>query len=220
KEAGEQKRERNILAHQSTLLLQGLGDINNPDSLNLINEIENLKRTLEDERNRHEDEINSLQERMEDQENNSHMEILEERLKLVETELQAAIARAEAAEEKLKAPPVAPPPPPPPPPPLIAADTPPVVPLRRRRSRATVEDLAKTIGVAESNEKKPTAPGVNEDIINAIKEGKFTLRKSKKENSNKEKDAPKAVSELLNILGSLRRAPKKRQSQYLDDVQL
>lgn len=226
KEAGEQKKERNILAHQSNLLLQGLNnDDNGTDQLVLLQDIESLKRTIEDERARYEDELNSFQERLDDQENNSHVEILEERLKLVEAELQEAIARAEAAEEKLKAPPL-PPPPPPPPPPLLPLNTPPVVPLRRRRSRATVEDLAKTIGVQESTpEKKPAAPGVNEDIINAIKEGKFTLRKRKKDSgnnngSNKDKETPKAVSEILNILGSLRRAPKKRQSQYIEDVPL
>ncbi|XP_030761898.1 shootin-1 isoform X2 [Sitophilus oryzae] len=223
KEAGEQKRERNILKHQSTLIMQGLNDSNGTESLILLQEIENLKRTLEDERSRHEEELNSLQDRFEqDQENDSHIEILEERLKLVEEELKSAISRAEAAEAKLKAPPLPPPPPPPPPPPFAANDCPPVVPLRRRRSRATVEDLAKTIGVQESSpDKKPAPPGVNHDIINAIKEGKFTLKKSKKEGKmEKDRDTPKAVSEILNILGSLRRAPKKRQSQYLGDVQL
>lgn len=78
-------------------------------------------------------------------------------------------------------------------------------------------------GVQDNScEKKPTsAPGVNEDIINAIKAGQFTLRKAKKEKekNQKETEQPKAVSELLNILGSLRRAPKKRQSQIFSDVQ-
>lgn len=214
KVAEEQKKERNVLAHQSNLLLQGLNSENGTDSLMLLQDIETLKRTIEDERAKYEEELSILQERLEDQESNSHVEILEERLKLVEAELQEAKGRADAAEQKLKAPPLPPPPPPPPPPPITGQ--PPVVPLRRRRSRATVEDLAKTIGVQESpQEKKPAAPGVNEDIINAIKEGKFTLRKRKKDSvvdtKEKEKDAPKAVSELLNILGSLRRAPKKRQ---------
>ncbi|XP_066245816.1 uncharacterized protein PF3D7_1120000-like [Euwallacea similis] len=221
--AEEQKKERNILAHQSNLLLQGLNTDNGTDALLLLQEIENLKRTIEDERAKYEEELSSLQERLEDEENDSHAEVLEERLKLVETELKEALARAEAAEQKLKAPPLPPPPPPPPPPPLIAPGEPPVVPLRRRRSRATVEDLAKTIGVQETTLDKKVAPGVNDDIINAIKEGKFTLRKRKKESmvesKEKDKEAPKAVSELLNILGSLRRAPKKRQSQFIGDVQ-
>lgn len=64
--------------------------------------------------------------------------------------------------------------------------------------------------------------GVNDDIINEIKGGNFTLRKARNENK-KERETPKAVSELLNILGSLRRAPKNRPSltnATLADVQL
>lgn len=49
-----------------------------------------------------------LQERLEEQENNSHTEILEERLKLVESELQDALDRAEKAEKTLAAPPIRP----------------------------------------------------------------------------------------------------------------
>lgn len=70
-----------------------------------------------------------------------------------------------------------------------------------------------------AEKKAPPAPGVNEDIINAIKAGQFTLRKAKKEKEKQDKEQPKAVSELLNILGSLRRAPKKRQSQIFSDAQ-
>lgn len=70
-----------------------------------------------------------------------------------------------------------------------------------------------------NDKKTSTAPGVNEDIINAIKAGQFTLRKARKEKEKENKEQPKAVSELLNILGSLRRAPKKRKSQYFGDVQ-
>ncbi|KAJ8964502.1 hypothetical protein NQ314_004790 [Rhamnusium bicolor] len=150
------------------------------------------------------------------------IEILEERLKLVESELQAANERAERAEEKLKVPPIPPPPPPPPFLPPPPPPEPPVVPLRRRRSKIAMQELAETLGMQENHspEKKPAAPGVNEDIINAIKAGQFTLRKAKNDKEKKDKEQPKAVSELLNILGSLRRAPKKRQSQYIGDVQL
>lgn len=69
------------------------------------------------------------------------------------------------------------------------------------------------------DKKAPSAAGVNEDIINAIKAGQFTLRKARKDKEKQEKEQPKAVSELLNILGSLRRAPKKRQSQIFSDVE-
>ncbi|CAG9865021.1 unnamed protein product [Phyllotreta striolata] len=229
KESDNHKRERNVLKHQSALIIQGLQE-DGGKYMMLIQEIEDLKNTLEEERNRHEEEINMLQERLEDQDNNAHIEILEERLKLVESELLQAKERADRAEEKLKASMVPPPPPPPPPMPMVpppppppSCVDPPVVPLRRRKSKVALSDLAECIGVKENiaQEKKPPAPGVNEDIINAIKSGQFTLRKAKKEKEKKEnKEQPKAVSEMLNILGSLRRAPKKRQSQFFGDVQL
>ncbi|KAH1000187.1 hypothetical protein HUJ04_000109 [Dendroctonus ponderosae] len=60
KEAGEQKKERNILAHQSNLLLQGLSEENGTDSLMLLQEIESLKRTIEEERTKYEEELNGL----------------------------------------------------------------------------------------------------------------------------------------------------------------
>lgn len=165
-----------------------------------------------------------LQERLEEQENNSHTEILEERLKLVESELQDALDRAEKAEKTLAAPPIAPPlPPPPPPPPMLSA--PPCAPVRvKKLSRSNVPEIAQALGVQETptNEmKKPGISGVNEDIVNQIKSGNFTLRKAKND-SKKERETPKAVSELLNILGSLRRAPKNRisLSSNFADVQL
>lgn len=63
KEADAHKRERNVLAHQSTLILQGLSENADGEGCNIIllQEIEDLKRTLEDERNKYEEEINSLQ---------------------------------------------------------------------------------------------------------------------------------------------------------------
>ncbi|CAH0555302.1 unnamed protein product [Brassicogethes aeneus] len=220
READNYKKERNVLAHQSTLILQGLNEGTNNEMV-LLQEIEDLKRSLEDERNKHEEELNSLQEKLEEKDH-SQVEILEERLNIVESELEEAVKRAEKAEETimiLKTPPA---PPPPPPPPALPSQ-PPVVPLRvKRRSRVNVLDIAETIGVQDQNndtKKTQAAPGVNDDIINAIKEGKFTLKKAKSE-GKKEKESTKAVSELLNILGSLRRAPKKRQSQFIGDVQL
>lgn len=214
------------MAHQSTLLLQGLKEENGSEMM-LLEEVEELKRTLEEERNKHEEELNALQEKLETQDN-SHTEILEERLKIVESELEEAVTRAEKAEETiklLKAPPL---PPPPPPPPVVPSE-PPVVPIRvKRRSRINLQDLADTIGVHDKDKdkenaadaKKGSPPGVNEDIINAIKLGNFTLKKAKNKEGKKEKESTKAVSEILNILGSLRRAPKKRQSQMFGDVQL
>ena len=49
------------MAHQSSLLLQGLNDPNGNDVLVLLQEISNLKGTIEDERNKYEEEINALQ---------------------------------------------------------------------------------------------------------------------------------------------------------------
>lgn len=189
-------------------------------------EIEDLKRALEEERNQFSRELGALQEKLEDLENNPQTEILEERLKLVEAELQDALDRAEKAEKALQPPPPPPAPPlPPPPPPPPSFDNPPSAPVRvKKLSRTNVPDIAAALGVQETKEcdsKKPPVSGVNDDIINQIKGGNFTLRKAKNE-SKKERETPKAVSELLNILGSLRRAPKNRisVSSNFGDVQL
>jgi hypothetical protein len=108
-----------VLAHQSTLLLQGLNNENQEEFLLLLQDVEQLKRSLEDERNKHEEEISLLQvgenrdwrpvciddflqEKLEMAEKNSHLEVVEERLKLAESELQAALERAEKAEEALE----------------------------------------------------------------------------------------------------------------------
>jgi myosin heavy subunit len=229
KEADGYKKERNVLAHQSTLLLQGLNNENQEEFLLLLQDVEQLKRSLEDERNKHEEEISLLQEKLEMAEKNSHLEVVEERLKLAESELQAALERAEKAEEALERAEKAeealqrPPVPPPPPPPCLVNSEPPVVPLRvKRRSRVNIAELADAIGVKDKEpvaDNKKAPAGVNEDIINVIKSGKFTLKKVKNENK-KEREGSKAVSELLNILGSLRKAPKSRQSQVGGDVLL
>lgn len=52
------------MAHQSTLLLQGLSNENQEEFMVLLQDVEELKRTLEDERNKHEEEINALQVRL------------------------------------------------------------------------------------------------------------------------------------------------------------
>lgn len=149
-------------------------------------------------------------------EKNPQVEVLEERLKLAESELQEALERAEKAEEALKRPPAPPPPPPP-----CLLNEPPTVPLRvKRRSKVNIADLADVIGVKESpipDCKKAPVGGVTEDIVNTIKSGKFTLRKVKNDNK-KEREGNKHVNELLNILGTLRKAPKLRQSLVGDVV--
>lgn len=49
------------MAHQSTLLMQGLNSEEGMDAIVLLQEIEELKRALEEERNQHNLELNSLQ---------------------------------------------------------------------------------------------------------------------------------------------------------------
>lgn len=105
------------------------------------------------------------------------------------------------------------PPAPPLPPPLPMMPPTPAVPLRTKKlARSSVTDISEALGVEPPElARKLPAVGVNDDIINQIKDGKFTLRKAKKEASEmKDRETPKAVSEMLNILGSLRRAPKNR----------
>lgn len=100
-----------------------------------------------------------LQEKLDEYESNSQTEVLEERLKLVEAELQEALQRAERAEKVVAvAPPPMPlpPPPPPPPPPVVdfaAVMSPPSVPLRTKKlSRCNVvPEIAATLGVVETN---------------------------------------------------------------------
>lgn len=143
-----------MLKHQSTILLEGLNPEGNTDSLRLLAEIEDLKRIIEDERNKYNLEITLLQDKLDEYENNSQTEVLEERLKLVEAELQDALQRAEKAEKALLTPAPTPPPPPPPPPMMISefAAQPPSVPLRTKKlSKSNVPEIAATLGVQESN---------------------------------------------------------------------
>lgn len=223
KEADDYKKERNVLAHRSTLLLQGLNADEGMDTMLLMQEIEELKSTLEDERNKHVAELQVMQERFEEMESNSHLEILEERLKLTESELLHAIMRADKAEEAVKAPPPSPPPPPPPPaPPVLPPPPPPppVVPLRIKKISRTSPPPDDAASTATDNKKA----GVNDEIINQIKGGFFTLRKASQDNNNKkQRETPKAVSEMLNVLGSLRRTKNKvklKTASNMEDIQL
>lgn len=59
KEADEARKERNVLAHQSNLLLQGISL--DSDKIMLIQEIEDLKRALEDNNNKYERHLSELQ---------------------------------------------------------------------------------------------------------------------------------------------------------------
>lgn len=144
----------------------------------------------------------------------------------MESELQHAVERAEKAEKALselpRAPPAPPAPPlPPPPPPMNLA--PPVVPIRTKKlAKNGVSDIAEALGINETatdNKKQPF--GVHEDIINQIKGGTFTLKKSKSE-IKKKGETPKAVTEMLNVLGGLRKVSRQKMtvSANFGDVQL
>lgn len=189
---------------------------------------------------------------MEELESNSHTEILEERLKLAESELERALKAAEEAEKALaeikiapRTPPpmpgLPPPPPPmpalplqpPPPPPLPTQNlAPPTAPLRTKKLRQSSVQEPEEANVSDGDSsggnnnngsaKKQPIGGVNDDIINQIKSGMFTLRKRKNNEAKKERETPKAVNEMLNILGSLRRTSKSKisVSAKFSDVQL
>ncbi|XP_022907757.2 shootin-1-like isoform X2 [Onthophagus taurus] len=228
KEADNFKKERNVLAHQSTVLMQGINSDEGFDEM-LLFEIEELKRTIEEERNKHNLEITALQDKLDQQESNSQVEILEERLKLVETELDHALKKLEETEkESITIPPPPPPPlpfvaPPPPPPPPLTSLAPPTAPLRTKKKNSLVPLETCIDSCPEIDEtKKPAVNGVNDDIINQIKTGMFTLKKRKSDSGKKERETPKAMSEMLNILGSLRKTNRSKitVSPKFADVQL
>lgn len=139
------------------------------------------------------------------------------------------MVRAEKAEKALsevpKIPIIPPAPPLPPPPPLPTnVVAPPVVPIRTKKlAKNGVSDIAEALGIDETSSDEKKAPlGIHNDIINQIKGGTFTLKKSKSENKKKDRETPKAVTEMLNVLGSLRKVSRNKMtvSTNFGDVQL
>lgn len=65
---------------------------------NVLLEVEQLMSCLEEERHRHASELQQLQEKLDALESNDRLEILEQRLKLTESELVCAVQRADRAE--------------------------------------------------------------------------------------------------------------------------
>ncbi|XP_075221950.1 shootin-1-like isoform X2 [Lycorma delicatula] len=95
-DADKAKKERNVLAHQSQLLMT---EVASDDRLtNVLLEVEQLMSCLEEERHRHASELQQLQEKLDALESNDRLEILEQRLKLTESELVCAVQRADRAE--------------------------------------------------------------------------------------------------------------------------
>ncbi|KAI5693773.1 hypothetical protein M8J75_005544 [Diaphorina citri] len=242
-QADQAKKERNVLAHQSQLLmLEAMAD---ERFMQLLTEIENLKAQLEDEQNRHDSEIQMLQEKLEERETEPYVEILEEKLKVIENELSIATEKYERAEQRLSeletrvpSPPRPPGPPPPPPPPGMMPPPPPPPPLPsgtgntassiknvtlRRRESTAVMDMANLLGISNSNgsPKPQVQGGAIDDIINQLKEGKFTLKATeKKAQQKKEEESPAVVQEMMNVLGTLKKRPKKRDSDVSNDGQV
>nr|CAD7430667.1 unnamed protein product [Timema monikensis] len=222
-QADKAQKERNVLAHQSSLFMSEI--VGDDKLLRVVSEVESLKNTLEEERQKYAMELLELQEKLEEREGEVELELLEEKLKLAESELQCALKRAERAESQTcqlsskidqlnqalesKSVPVPPPPPPLPPPPFQAVICNPVL------------EMANILGIP----RKPinlatTAPGgAIDDIINQIKGGKFTLKRSKKQHEKKE-EPPAAVQEMLTIIGTLKRRPKNRPDTTPADVAL
>lgn len=90
------KKERNVLAHQSQLLMT---EVASDERLaNVLLEVEQLMSCLEEERQRHAFELQQLQDKLDVVESNDRLDILEQRLKLTESELVCAIQRADRAE--------------------------------------------------------------------------------------------------------------------------
>ncbi|CAL7946329.1 unnamed protein product [Xylocopa violacea] len=235
-EAERVQKERNVLAHQSALLMAEVGDDPNGRLLTVLQEVESLKRLLEEEQQNHASHIQMLEEKLEEKESNVEFEIVEEKLKLAESELEVVTQRAERAEksletlegvvqtlkgkiseleEKLSRPPP-PPLPPPPPPPMLNNGGQAIKLLTREKmnsERNAVADMENMLGIAKKTATVTQQPAID-DIINQIKGGRFTLKQTDKQREEERRrrqeaeSAPPAVSEMLNILGTMRRRAK------------
>ncbi|XP_058797986.1 shootin-1-like isoform X2 [Phymastichus coffea] len=241
-EADKIQKERNVLAHQSALLMVDVGNDPSGRLLVLLQEVETLKRTLEEEKQAHAAQIQVLQEKLEEKESNVEFEIVEEKLKLSEAELVMVEQRAERAEniaeamkgrvrelelkvaeleKKASAPPPPPLPPPPPPPPMPTSSTngsPSLKLITREKlssetNNSAVENMENMLGINKKSPPMPQQPAID-DIINQIKGGRFTLKQTDKQREEErkrkqeEESKPPAVSEMLNILGTMRRRAK------------
>ncbi|XP_053979857.1 shootin-1 isoform X2 [Hylaeus volcanicus] len=236
-EAERVQKERNVLAHQSALLMAEVGDDPNGRLLTVLQEVESLKRLLEEEQQSHASHIQMLEEKLEEKESNVEFEIVEEKLKLAESELEVAMQRAERAEksmeslenviqslkakigeleEKLSRPPPPPLPPPPPPPMFNNGGQSSMKLLTKEKmnsERNAVTDMENMLGIAKKTPTVAQQPAID-DIINQIKGGRFTLKQTDKQREEERRrrqeaeSAPPAVSEMLNILGTMRRRAK------------
>lgn len=245
-EAERVQKERNVLAHQSALLMAEVGDDPNGRLLTVLQEVETLKRLLEEEQQNHASQVQMLQEKLEEKESNVEFEIVEEKLKLAESELEVVVQRAERAEksveelenvvhclkqkiseleEKLSKPPPPPLPPPPPPPPTSTIGQSSIKLLTREKLTSAVSDMENMLGITPKKTSAVAQQPAIDDIINQIKGGRFTLKQTDKQREEERKrrqeaeSKPPAVSEMLNILGTMRRRAKPiRQSCKFTDT--
>lgn len=148
-----------------------VGDDPNGRLLTVLQEVETLKRLLEEEQQNHASQVQMLQEKLEEKESNVEFEIVEEKLKLAESELEVVVQRAERAEksveelenvvhclkqkiseleEKLSKPPspsLPLPPPPPPPPPTSTIGQSSIKLLTREKLTSAVSDMENMLGI-------------------------------------------------------------------------
>lgn len=80
-----------------------MGEISSNETLmKVLMEAEDLKRKLEEETQNHILDVQRLQEKLEFRETEAQLEVVEEKLRLAEEDLQIALQRAEKAEEAQK----------------------------------------------------------------------------------------------------------------------
>lgn len=244
-DANKVKSERDVLARQSQLLMMDAAS--DEKIMKLLFEVEQLQRTLSQERQEHAEHLKDLQDKLESQSESEQIELYEEKLKLTEAELLCSQQRAEIAESQVEelrrkldgtktavaSPSCAPPPPPPPPPPPMTMPPPPPPPpmaalatnLQRIKLKTVdalnhtngdsnaIEEIGNYLGLPPSNSKGPQVQnGAIDEIIKQIKGGRFSLKATDKETPVKKQEAPPVVNEMMNVLGTLRRNPKRRAS--------
>lgn len=183
------QKERNVLAHQSSLLLAEVATDPDGRLLAVLQEVESLKRSLEEEQQRHVAHIQTLQEKLEERESNVEFEILEEKLKLADAELEMAVQRSECAERsverlentvqeleqkvkdletKAAQPPAPPLPPPPPPPPMFSNVNATIKLLTREKNGehpgSAVSDMENMLGITKRPSAVAQQPGETIEI--------------------------------------------------------
>ncbi|XP_050435805.1 shootin-1-like [Adelges cooleyi] len=246
-DANKVKSERDVLARQSQLLMMDAAS--DEKIMKLLFEVEQLQRTLSQERQDHNEQLRELQEKLECQTESEQIELYEEKLKLTEAELMCSQQRAEIAESQIAdlrkklecakpavaAPPCAPPPPPPPP--MFLPPVPPPPPMAltsnslqtiKLKTASTlnhtnnsggggdsdaIQEMSNYLGLPITPKPAQVQSGAIDAIVNQIKGGRFTLKATDKEvKTAVRKQEPPVVNEMMNVLGTLRRNPKRRDS--------